>query len=238
MSCYEWESGDIVIPRDQWADFKKNLRAAYNSALTADLRLVEQTIAKIKATHKGKRGVDWEKALREELNPVEQCQGLYRFENHESRYLRILNSYSVAQKVLLRKEQTLKDGAKKIITRMGSLKKKDFPLANGKTMSFGTGDCEIILFDKKHSVLWQVHENNHACEMAHQSIMGRALFDLLHKIEWKRNSGGCIVGNDEYNREAGRNEPGGGGNVLKSIFGPIGKAAQEFEWSPRGRRRR
>lgn len=74
---------------------------------------------------------------------------------------------------------------------------------------------------KAREATWDVGENNHACESARNTAMGRAFFDALSRVTWTRGSGGKIVGNDEYNRE-GCDE--GGGNYVKDEYGPKARA--------------
>lgn len=226
MSRYEWERGSFVIPSTQWAAFKKSLRDAYNKALANDLTLLDKALAKVKAEYKGKRNVDWHKAVQDELNAYEKV-GYGMFGGTRYRYdFQLFDHYDAADNLLVRQEvETTKGKVVKYVLR--SVKKKDFPDANGKTMSFDADDGSIHLNDKTRTVEWAVSENNHACDRARESLMGRTLFALLAKVQWGRNSGGHVIGNDEYNEDSAREYAGGGGSYIKETFGPLGE--QEYE---------
>lgn len=234
MSCYEWERGEITIPTSQWAGFKKALRDSYNAELQKDLVTVAKAIERVKVDNKGKRGVNWKEVLRTELYAQDTVAGYYRtsYNTTKARYeLAVLEVYQIADKCVT---QTKDDATGKIKYALKSLKQKDFPAANTKTIVFDADDGSIHLTDKTHCVTWSVQENNHACERARDSFMGKVLFNLLSKIQWVRGSGGCITGNDEYNRE--NQDAGGGANQLKDTFGPLGEKQHEFHYGMRSSR--
>ncbi len=225
MSRYEWEHGTFRIPANRWASLKGALRQAYNDGLAADLVLAEQVLTKVKADHKRRRNVDWCAALTQEIDAQDPRSGgggtfrpKYRFG--------VLDSAAVIAKACA----GLVEGRGKL----RSLKKKDFPRATNKTITFDGDGWRISLHDQNRSVVWNVPENNHACDYARSSHMARTLFRLLDGMAWSRGTGGYIVGNDEYNRENSPAEVGGGGNLLKMpYYGPVGKK----EAQSRGQRR-
>ena len=85
---------------------------------------------------------------------------------------------------------------------------------------------------KAKTASWDVDENNHACESARRTPIGRAFFRALGRITWTRGSGGTIVGNDEYNREGGGE--GEGGHYVTGEYGA--KAAKKRQRAFAGRR--
>ena len=80
--------------------------------------------------------------------------------------------------------------------------RKLWPDANNKTTHYRVGEASLRFDNKSRNVFWQVPENNHAVEYAHQNPIAIALFQALDSIKWTRGTGGKIYGNDEYNREA------------------------------------
>jgi hypothetical protein len=79
-------------------------------------------------------------------------------------------------------------------------------------------DCATISFDnKRRTVVWRVSEENHACEIAKGHPVAVTLFNALHRVEWTRDTGGIIVGNDEYNRD--NRSFDGGANYEVERFG-------------------
>ena len=240
MSKHEWERGEIVIPKNQWAKFKKALRDAYNNGVKHDLEQAAKAIAEVKKANKGKRNVNWEEALECELNRAKQppVSSWHIQEGADVYPLKILEDCHIAHHAVCWKTVVAKDGTKRIQSKLVALKKKDFPLATGNTMTFDMPYAEISLDDRNHAVIWNVPEGNYACERAGEAYLAQVFFKLLESISWSRNSGGYISGNDEFNRES--REAGDGANLLKQTFGPLGKREAEFRtlpFPPRRRRR-
>ena len=238
MSLREWESGEIKIPSDQWAGFKKALRQAYNEALAEDLKLAETAISAVKARYKGKRNVNWPEVLRQELGAEDPSSRSVPCVLKARYVFKVLDSYQIRQHVVVSKTKTGKDDSSVIVTKLGSLKKKDFPAANGTVLSFNVAyEGSIVLDDKTKTVKWAVSEGNHACDHCRDSHIGRAFFRLLSRLQWKRNSGGYICGNNENND--GR-DVGDRANIMHNRYGPLGEKAFEEsfpEMSRRSRRR-
>ena len=92
-------------------------------------------------------------------------------------------------------------------------KKKDLPLkATSKDAEMHLSDAYVKFTNATKTLVWDVSENNRAVEHAHDHWFAKLVFEALGKITWTRNSGGKIIGNDEYNRDAGREYEGGGGS--------------------------
>ena len=232
MSKHEWEQGEIIIPKNQWAKFKKALRDAYNSGVKHDLEQAAKAIAEVKKANKGKRNVNWEESLECELNRTKQppVSSWYIQEGADVYPLKILEDCHIVHYAVRRKETVAKDGTKRIQSKLAALKKKDFPLATGSTMKFDMPYAMISLDDRNHAVIWNVPEGNHACERAGEAYLAQVFFKLLDGVQWNRNSGGYISGNDELNRDS--REPGDCANFLKQTFGPLGQKESELRMAP------
>jgi hypothetical protein len=98
--------------------------------------------------------------------------------------------------------------------------KSDLPFPTNRTTSFPAGEGSISFDKDRSTVYWSTSENRGATDRAHNSAAGRALFDRLKTVKWTRNTGGLIMGNNEYAEEAGQ------GDACTVAYGPIG-AAQE-----------
>ena len=229
MSCYEWESGEIVIPKAKWAEFRKAIIKAHNDAL---LKRYETTCAAFEAAEakvKGLRGENrtkaFEEAFAEYFGGKKGQWGGYNFPMIKTGYGWNATEYNrrdewegCVELACPWKANNEKEWAKP--------KKKDLkilPLSESATIRLD--GSTIRLDNDSHTVEWSVEENNRACDRERQKDLAKVLFSLLAKMEWTRGSGGTIVGNDEYNRDD-RN-CGGGGNYLKETFGPGGKAVRE-----------
>lgn len=198
MSCYESEEGTIKIPSKEWAKFRTAVIKAWNEHQLQRLAKAQALHKRLKETLKGKRGSVRTEALREALarhsrqDPEGDIQCL------------VIEGW--------RNEPKLRSVAPK---------KKDFQiLPTSKDASIYLGDASIHLKNKTKCVVWVVPENNHAREHARKHPVAKTLFRLLDRITWTRGSGGQIVGNDEYNRDAGHGEVGGGGNYVTAEYGP------------------
>jgi len=207
MSNYTWENGTIIIPTVAWAKFKKAFRDAFNQGRTKDFLLAGCLVENTKAANKGKRGVNWSAALGSEANQYDAS--FDRFGSRRLRYpFATLGTWELSR-ILVSKEGSLLQP-----------KKKDFGVATNKTLRFQADEGSVVFDEQAHAVTWGVSENNHACETARDTFVGKTLFSLLAGVKWTRGSGGVIVGNDEYNQDD-RHE-GGGGNYATARFGPLG----------------
>ena len=223
MSCYEWERGTIKIPSKAWAGFKKDLRKAFNDLQTEAFEGAMQVYKTLMEKAKGKRNIkcdQWRKWWEEASTRSVNVGGIGRFYGttsrqevpHQNRIFDVLGIGHLTMEWIQREK----------ITRPKRPMKKDFPLATGKTTTFDVGgEAGIHLHNNKsRSVTWDVPENNHAREHAREQDMAEKFFALLGRITWTRNSGGKIIGNDEYNRDAGHECEGGGGSYLVDEYGP------------------
>ena len=194
MSCYEWESGTIKIPADQWPSFKKSLIETYNKKQISLHKVALDVYEKLMVESKGKRKYDFDSKIRE----------LVCIHNNSTEYPDEYNDYRLLNFAMLPVNKSGKPSKPK---------NKDFALKTNRSDTFGPN---ITIDNKKRTVTWLVDENNHACESARATYMGAALFQLLNSMNWKRGSGGKIIGNDEYNQED--SDEGGGANYVTSSY--------------------
>lgn len=214
MSCYEWETGTIIIPKDQWSNFRSELIKSWNDSQTSlfDQAVKAHALASEKA--KGKRGTNRQNEILSAI--AAYCNGKYNdgwFSGSNPELFGDISS------LILKWEGTHPNKTATLI----SPKKSDlqiFPIT--KSASFNLPDATIRLDNDLHSVTWDVPENNRAREHARNHPLGKKLFKLLNGITWKRGSGGDIIGNDEYNRDA--DYEGGGANYVTLSFGPATKS--------------
>jgi hypothetical protein len=141
MSCYEWERGSIQIPSAAWAKFKADLRAAYNKQAERDFALVEKLHATVKDLIKGKRGVNIAQVLSTEAHAMIESRGYGYYATSQEKYaFKLFDTEDILRKLFV-------DG------KLYAPKKKDFPLANGKTVSFGADyEGRISLRDTDRTV--------------------------------------------------------------------------------------
>lgn len=194
MSKYEWERGTIKLPT---AEFAKVRQAVQGAALKVKTEAYEhtQTAWKSMTRKEQTNPVAYRDAVRRWVHQVPQ--GPARAEAWE-----MLGGY---------------DG----MAKPARVKKSDVDFPTNRTTEF-SHDGAYVSFDRKNSTMtWDVAENNRAVKHAHEGWLGEAVFGALDEVKWTGyNTGGVLVGNDEYNREAAYD--GGGGNYPTAGFGPIG----------------
>jgi hypothetical protein len=102
------------------------------------------------------------------------------------------------------------------------LKRTDWAFPTNRTVSFHEEDLSIGFDPKARTVTYSVGENNHAREHAAATVLHAGFYQAIGAVKWSNQSGGVILGNDEYNREAGYENEGGGGSYVVDAFGPMG----------------
>ncbi len=212
MSCYEWESGSISIPRTEWAGFKTVVRDAYNVEQNRLLALAVRMQDELVRAASGQRNVDWRRLSEQVIERIAP-----RDENAWDVVFRIFDPNRAKACAALGKTYADPMDLKGSAGRPPKPTRGMFPEANGKTMSFPVTDGDISFDDKARTVHWQVHENNHAIEHARQHPVAVAMFRALDRMKWDTKCGGEIVGNNEYNRD--NRESGGGGNAVNARYG-------------------
>jgi hypothetical protein len=222
MSCYEWESGTIKIPSADWAKTKAAVREAVNRRQTALFEVAERvhkelstSLPELKKDLKAKKITEWdlEKKLDQIIDRHMDAVG----NRHGGRH-GLFDEYDgseIEDKVVITRDPKTRAY---VSPRLRKPLKKDFPLAGNNVGHFTAGDCAVVFDNDKKTARWEVYENNHAVEHARATALGIAFFKAMEKITWTRDSGGKIIGNDEYNRDSGREYEGGGGSYLKQTF--------------------
>jgi len=210
MSKYEWESGTVRLPSKDWAKFRTGLLKAWNERELGRLEKAKVAHAKLTAAIKGKRGSTRATALKAAV--------VARFTRNEycslNRRTFPKEIDSEVQEMIVTQKGY---GDNAIYTLKGLPKKKDLKLyPTSKDAEIHCDDGYVAFRNATKTLVWEVSENNHAREHAHEHWFAKLVFAALNKITWTRNSGGTIVGNDEYNRD--NRESGGGGNYTTMEF--------------------
>jgi hypothetical protein len=216
MSKHGWERGTLTLPSAAWAPFKKALHAGMSTAIEHDYALALKLHAALVEQKKGKRGFDLKKAFEAEINlRVDNTAAYSRWGIQDStveKYaFKVVEHYQVRQSIL----------GKEFVPALYKPQKKDYPKCTSVTLAFSAEGCSVYLTNASREVQWDVEENNHSVERAHETELGKLLFKLLHEVKWTRATGGTINGNDEYHRD--NEDAGGGSNYVSHRFGPLGE---------------
>ena len=207
MGRREWEGGSIVLPRDQWVSFRKELLREWNEWQERRLQAAKEAHSLCKDAMKGVRGGDgprYEAAHTEYMRWSRERRGeeIGSVYPHLFIYDREARTHSFSRT---------------------APQKKNFrfhKLSAGPTLVYGD-NITLRLDNDTRTVQYHSGENKSAVEDADKHPIGKALFSGLRGISWKRKTGGALVGNDEYNQDA--EYEGGGGNYVTRRYGPLGK---------------
>ena len=194
MSKYEWEQGTIQLSAKEFSRVRSSLVKFVNDKMDGLFKKTKQIREQILVEGKGKRAFDYREAAMSRIK-----------DSHEDR------------RILLGLFRDKPSSCQKPY----SPRRKDFPLRSIRrlaTIRCGQEDAFITFHKSTRRITWSVNENNHAVETAHETDEAREFFRLLGTVEWTRNTGGTIVGNDEYNEDS--EYEGGGGNYVTMEFGP------------------
>ncbi len=100
--------------------------------------------------------------------------------------------------------------------------KSDIAWPTNRTQDYHETDLSLTFVPDKHAVVYSVGENNHAREWANESILGKTWYEAINNVKWAHGTGGVILGNDEYSRESGYENEGGGGSYVVAAYGYLG----------------
>lgn len=100
--------------------------------------------------------------------------------------------------------------------------RSDIDWPNNRTVVFHERELTISFDRKTRTVTYDVAENNHAREHASATVLSQQFYERMSKVKWTHGTGGVILGNDEYHREAERYEAGSGGSYVVDAFGYLG----------------
>ena len=189
MSRYDWEKGDIRIPRSEFTTFKKDLIFRYNFYLIV-LQSKAKAIYEICVQDsKGKRNYNYESKITELI-------------------LSLIGSDLYATRMV--SESLLP------VNKQGKPKKpkaKNFPKKTNRDEIFG---YHLTINQAKRTAFWRVPKGFNASFNARESFVGKLFFKTLSEVEWKNGSGGSIIGNDQVNNDS--QLPDGGANYTKTTY--------------------
>jgi hypothetical protein len=212
MSCSEWERGEIKLPAGVMKTVREAVVTAHNAVQERLLAVAEKILVRIKVENKGKRNVEWERVIDDATQSLsDETDGFHSWD-----VVRLL--MPTTRRPLPTTGEYKPKWQEVKATKPAKPKRKNLNLLAKRAEVVGLTDA-TIRFDKDgRTVIWTVSENNHACEHARAHPVARAFFSALGRVEWKRGSGGEIVGNDECNQD--NRSDGGGANYVKDRFGP------------------
>lgn len=197
MSCYEWERGTIALPAAEVTKMRTVLNAAHREQMSRVTTLLNQV---------------WPEAKKLPADQRQRKVSSWHFPN----------AHDLADYETWGDLESLFYASKGRKPTAEHWKSSLAAPSTNRTREWRCGEATVSL--EGRNLTWNVPDNNHAVEHAHETWLGKALFAQLAKVKWTRGSGGYFVGNNEYNQDD--SAPGGGGNYISESFGPAGEKAQ------------
>lgn len=201
MSRNEWEAGVIKLPSAEFAKFRQGIQDADKAHKE---RVFNHTQALWKSLSR-----------KEQTDPKALTNAAF---NYAWGPRSNIEDQAVASDVQDRVTRCLNAGDRK--PRRVQAADMDYP--TNRTLDFDGSDGRVTFDRDQRTVTWEVSENNHACERARNSVVGKAFFDQMEKVRWTHGTGGVIIGNDEYSQDEGHYSSGAGGSYDKNGFGYLG----------------
>jgi len=202
MSCYEWSHGKIVLPSGQFATFRKAFEEAERNKVESVFEMTQEFWKRLSPKERREQP-----AYRDAVSGFEWT-GPPEF-LHEARFVLIQHAARAV-------DSDASD------MRPCRVLKGDLQWPNNRTRVFQNADLFITFDPGARTVEYTVHENNHAREWADNSMLGTLWNQQIARVRWTRNSGGVILGNDEYHREAALDSAGAGGSYVVAAYGYLG----------------
>lgn len=213
MSCNAWEEGTIKLPTAE----AKKVRNTLKLGVTIRSRLVYDKAQEFWKTLPAK-------AKRDRNEYLDAIQEFCYPDRREHAY-GVLIDLSEDLSTLLYK------GWEHGATKARRIQQKDvqniYGSPTGANPTFSIGYDGSISF-KGREVTYSVSDS-HGCDRPREHPVSQMLWSALAKVNWTRGSGGEILGNNEYNEEAGRGQAGGGGSYVVMSFGPKSKNSRH-QW--------
>jgi hypothetical protein len=213
MSNYESEYADLILPTSAVTPLKAMLRTYTN-----DLRIEVRTA--VTAIHNAV-GTRSDRLYQQRLEE----RGRARYDRTRSAHAELVEA--LAYQVLW--------GALYDATRQNRPPRhptaddmdKTIRIATNKTNSFevysSEGYSEASITFNGRKVRWEVGENNHAVDHAHQAELAGKFFTYLDKVNWTRGTGGVGLYHSEYDDGGG---PLGFSHSVTFAYGPVGEKIQ------------
>lgn len=230
MSCYEWETATITLPSTAVAPLKKALREHTNDfhtrvrdeAVRLHKKIGTRSVAKYRKALFAAQRASWD-----EPRPRSVTSSFYANWSAPSKPSTRVSSEMVTQTafdVLQTMLHFAERGEKALHVPTVADVEREAQKATNRTTQFQVhtprGGSEGVITFRGRTVTWDIGENNHAVEAAHEAPLAAVFFAYLDSVKWTRGTGGYGVGNNEYNRED--DYPGGGGNYTTFAYGPKG----------------
>lgn len=211
MSRYEWERGEFSIPTAEWAGFKAKIREAMNELHVRQFEIAKKLHERLVVLAKKDKNFDVIYDGFEEIEKLRLPENQWSAKPNKN-----LTESDESTVVHALAEYSHKNGRYRLVRPT----QKMFPKLGNNVTEFSNSCCNVVFDNNAKKVIWDVPENNHACEHARETELGKIFFKTLDEVEWTRGSGGHIWGGDEYHEDASREHDCGESSYSKGSWGP------------------
>lgn len=178
MSCYEEARGTITLPASEASSFRRDI--------ALELRRIDE--------RRDALALDIYKRIRAAKLSCRTAIEIYRAIEQTTEAQRISESDTESLYRRLVEYEGAPEG------KLARPKKTKPAALRGKALKLSGPDWNIDIAGR--SVAIRVHENNHALEHASADPLFKAVIRRLARITWTRGSGGEILSQDEYSKDA------------------------------------
>ncbi len=208
MSNYEWERGTFKLPSAEFAGFRQAVQE-YDRARKEKVFALTQRF--------------WKGLTRREQTDV----AAYR--DALSRY--VYGHYSNGSASSVPDPLTEDVYAKLLVfdTKPRRVLASDMDYPTNRSTVFRDGEATVSFDKDAKTVTWDVDENNHAVDSAHETELWRVFSDRMGKVRWTHGTGGSMAYHSEYDDDY---EVGGGANTCSGAYGYLGIAENPHHVRP------
>ena len=212
MSCYEWESGSVQFSAKEWGKFRKQVLTEWRTRQESCYQHACDLYDKIKKETKGLRGRSRAEKIEQTMNRHFIASAIRKGSDEADDIQRAVLQYDFGR------------GEYALVKPKFTRKTFGLPVVVSRGRRIGNDGWQMSFNDAERTFSWEVWENNRAVDHAHGNYFVKGVFRRLDRVKWTRNTGGYIVGNNEYNKDD--DSPGGGANYVSRSYGPLGERAR------------
>lgn len=187
MSCSESEQGSYKFSVTNYRNIRKKMILAHNEMQDNIFKVASTLYEDIINKRIPKAKEKWDSPLTSRLKTLAARVGIT--ETHMS---------NVAD-MIIDEIYRGKTGRKKALKPRKSAY-PSIPVSKQDLTLHPCCESHLTFCSKTRTISWGVGENNHACDTARGTVIGKKFFSVLSKHTWARGEGGETLHQDEYGR--------------------------------------
>lgn len=201
MSNYESERGRWKLPSAEYASFRQAMQRVDMARKEKAYALTQECWKSLSRKEQSDLGA-YRNAVR---SWVARQEGQQPWRDGQGAVLRTIPRDEALELASTMLENNGRDGWAdgKVVTREkpSRVQKGEVDWPTNRTTSFASGGATVSFDPAEKAVRWEVAENNHAVDSAHDTELGKAFFDRLGKVKWTHGTGGYSRYSSEYHED-------------------------------------